>query len=224
MMTLPRGLLGLLPFVAIAAGAEEPRSVLVLHFDEGEGIVAHDASGGGHEGRIIGAMWTDGQAGRALRFTGAGRVDLGRPADLEFGKTQDFTLDLWLRVPTDAKPDFAFILTNRLRLEDTPGYTLFLNRGFQACAAVGDKVNWIDLLTAPQALNDGQWHRLTLTCDRDGLASLYLDGALRQQSSMVGLVTVSNGELPVLVGSRGHSGDFVGDLDEVVLWKGLKAP
>jgi hypothetical protein len=206
------------------AAAEEPQTVLLLHFDEGQGLIAKDVSGQGHDGRLKGTAWTDGHAGKALRFDGQSRVDVGRPAALEFGKQQDFSIELWLRVAVDTPPNFYFVLTNRLRLEDTPGYTIFLNKGFQACAAVGDKVNWIDLLTAPTALNDGQWHQVALTCDRDGMASLYLDGKLQRQSSMAEIVTVSNGELPLLIGSRGYSGDFIGDVDEVRISKGVRMP
>ncbi len=212
-------LVGTLPVLA-----DEPRPVLVLHFDEGQGVVAHDASGGGHDGRVRGAVWIDGHVGKALRFDGKSRVDVGRPEVLEFGKGQDFSIELWLRVAPETKPDFYFVVTNRLRLEDTPGYTIFLNKGFQVCAAVGDKVNWIDLLTAPPAVHDGKWHQVALTCDRDGMAALYLDRRLQKQASMAEIVTVSNGELPLLIGSRGHSGDFIGDIDEVRVLTGLWTP
>jgi hypothetical protein len=210
--------------IGALALAAEPQPVLILHFDEGEGVVARDASDRCHNGRLQGPTWTDGHAGRALHFDGKSRVDLGRPEHFEFGKQQDFTLELWLRVAPDLKPDWYFVLTNRLRLEDTPGYTIFLDKAFQVNVAVGDKVNWIDLLTARQPLNDGQWHRVTLTCERRGMASLYLDGKLHKQSSMAEIVTVSNGELPLLIGSRGYSGDFIGDLDEVTIWRGIHSP
>jgi hypothetical protein len=209
---------------ALLAAADPPQPALMLHLDEGTGPLAKDSSGAGHDGRIQGATWIDGHAGKALHFDGKSRVDLGRPADLEFGKQQDFSLELWLRVALDTKPDWYFILTNRLRLEDTPGYTLFLDKGFQINAAVGDKVNWIDLLTARQALNDGQWHQVALTCERKGMASLYLDGKLQAQASMAEIVTVSNGELPILVGSRSYSVDFIGDIDEVSIWRGIHPP
>ena len=225
MTALRMSLLTLCALLAPAAfAADSPEPALVLHFDEGAGPLAQDASGGGHDGRIQGATWIDGHAGKALHFDGKSRVDLGRPEDLEFGKQQDFSIELWLRVQPDTKPEFYFILTNRLRLEDTPGYTIFLDKGFQVNVAVGDKVNWIDLLTARQPLNDGQWHQVALTCERRGMASLYLDGKLHKQSSMVEIVTVSNGELPLLIGSRGYASDFIGDMDEVTIWRGIHSP
>ena len=45
---------------AMAASGE----VLVLHFDEGSGTVARDASGNGNDGTIYGATWVNGKYGR----------------------------------------------------------------------------------------------------------------------------------------------------------------
>ena len=202
---------------------EPPQTVLLLHFDEGEGTVAHDASGLGNDGTIKGGpAWTGGRFGGALQFNGDGRVDAGRPEALDFAKTCDFTVECWVKVEPETPPEFYFIISTRLRLDETPGYTLYLHRNFHVLAAVGDKVNWTDALSSREAINDGRWHHLALTCDRDGQASLYVDGELQSAADMSFLVTMHNDECPLLVGSRGYSGDFVGCIDEVRISRGVR--
>ena len=53
---------------AIAQASSD--AVLILHFDEGSGTIAKDASGHGNDGTIHGATWTTGISGKALRFDG----------------------------------------------------------------------------------------------------------------------------------------------------------
>ncbi|HID06032.1 MAG TPA: LamG domain-containing protein, partial [Armatimonadetes bacterium] len=43
-------------------------------FDEGKGDTVHDASGRGHDGKVVGARWVDGKFGKALYFDGNARV------------------------------------------------------------------------------------------------------------------------------------------------------
>ena len=40
------------------------------NFDEGSGSIAHDTSGGGHDGTVNGAAWTTGKINTGLRFNG----------------------------------------------------------------------------------------------------------------------------------------------------------
>jgi len=221
-------LTALIVVVLLAAGAagahdEAPETLLLLHFDETEGGVARDASGLGNHGQVKGdCTWTQGRFGGGLRFAGDGRVDLGRPSALDFGKTTDFTIECWVQVAPDTPPEFYFILSSRLRLDETPGFSLYLHRNFHVLAAVGDKVNWTEGLTSGMAINDGKWHHLALTCDRDGEAKLYVDGALQAAADMSFVVTVQNDECPVLVGSRGYSGDFLGTIDEMRVSRGVR--
>ena len=204
------------------AAEAEPEALLLLTFDQGKGTRAVDSSGHGHHGRIKGATWVDGKFGKALQFNGKGRVDLGRQPKLDLGKKTDFTVECWIKVAADTKPAFYFIVTNRLRVGDMPGFTLYLHKNFRVLGSVGDKVNNVKLLVGKKPVNDGKWHHLALTGDRDGKASLYLDGKLQAAADMSRIVTLSNELRPLLVGSRGHDGDFVGAIDHVRISKGVR--
>ena len=49
----------------------DEHTLLLYHFDEGQGTVAKDSSGHGYDGEIRGAEWVEGRFGKALRFDGA---------------------------------------------------------------------------------------------------------------------------------------------------------
>ena len=48
----------------------DEHTLLLYHFDEGQGTVAKDASRFGYDGEIRGAQWTTGRFGKALHFDG----------------------------------------------------------------------------------------------------------------------------------------------------------
>ena len=205
-----------------ATNAFEAETLLLLHFDEGHGRTAHDSSGRAHQGRIHGAEWVEGKFGKALRFDGEkDYVTLGRPEALDFGKETDFTVECWVRIEPDVPPAFYFIVTNRLRM-DMPGYSLLTHKHLHAVASIGDKVSSVKPLTGAKKLNDGKWHHLALTADRDGAASLYVDGDLAATSDMSHIVTVTNEKRPLLIGDRGYTGGFIGCIDEVRISRGVR--
>ena len=204
-------------------GEPQVETLTLLHFDEGDGKVAHDESGHGHHGRIHGAELADGKFGKALRFDGEkDYVTLGRRETLDFGKKTDFTVECWVRIEPDVPQGFYFIVTNRLRV-DMPGYSLLTHKYLHPIASVGDKVNSITPLSGRRKLNDGKWHHLALTADRGGMASLYVDGSPAASSDMSHIVTVTNEKRPLLIGDRGYSGGFIGCIDEVRISRGVRA-
>jgi len=75
-----------------------PTLVLRYNFDEGSGTTVYDASGNGHDGRIVGNLqWVaDGYRGGALRFSGSGGnyVDMGTSRDLQ---PSSITVSYWIK-------------------------------------------------------------------------------------------------------------------------------
>ena len=93
---------------ALAAMAQQPQDPgLVAHwpFDEGEGTIAHDDSGNGLHGSIVGAAWETGPDGVLLRCDGSGDfVDCGRPDPLML--TGDLTVTAWIKLQAAPYPDY----------------------------------------------------------------------------------------------------------------------
>ncbi|MCE2401319.1 hypothetical protein J4G08_10575 [Candidatus Poribacteria bacterium] len=60
----------LIPYVMSADFAD---GLILYHaYDKGEGDIAEDISGSGHDGKIDNPNWVDGKFGKSLQFNGAG--------------------------------------------------------------------------------------------------------------------------------------------------------
>jgi Concanavalin A-like lectin/glucanases superfamily len=207
---------------AVAAAAGGPATVLLLHFDEGKGLAAKNALGRAPHGRIKKAQWVEGKFGKALKFDGKNSfVDLGNPAVLDFGKKHDFTVECWIKVPADLPKGWFHIMTNRLRV-DMPGFTINIHPNKCVMASVADKINATEGIISKTKVNDDQWHHVALVCDRDGNATLYIDGKKEAEKDMSFIVSVSNPDRPFRIGDRGYDGDFIGLIDEVRVTRGLR--
>jgi len=76
---------------------------LVAHwpFDETRGTIANDVSGNGLDGTVVGATWTQGRIGNALRFDGISDFvqvpGVGAPPPAQIGALGRGTIAFWLR-------------------------------------------------------------------------------------------------------------------------------
>ena len=98
-----------------APPAPDDSTLLLWHFDEGEGEVAGDASAHGLDGAISGAEWVEGRFGKALQWgEDNGRVAVD--ADLS-AITDRFTLECWIRLdkyPTGEVPFWTSDVAGKL--------------------------------------------------------------------------------------------------------------
>jgi uncharacterized repeat protein (TIGR01451 family) len=207
-LLLMMGLLLLIcPFTVTAASD----AVLVFHFDEGSGSVAHDASGHGNDGAIYGATWVDGISGKALSFDGYGDwVENSLNAPLT-----DMTIMLWMKssLTTSYQQRIADVATSSdigLQLcMFTDGRLLIDNSGGPSPQA------W-----AVSAFNDGMWHQVVGV--RDGNAyRLYIDGEY---------ASATTGSTPhysrLFLGKRAARSNeyFNGIIDEVAIYQRALSP
>ena len=120
-----------------AAGAPlEPfqpdgHTLLLYHFDEGQGPVAHDSSGHGNDGEIRGAEWVEGRFGKALSFDGVDNC-VFRKATPALEGLRQLTVECWFK--QDNPEGRQFLLGKDVAfhfdLNDGLGSTLSLyNRG-----------------------------------------------------------------------------------------------
>jgi len=86
---MPRGLIYLIALTAMLSLAGNAGADLVAHWslDDGSGTVAHDFSGNGYDGTLMGGpQWVAGQRGGALEFDGSDDwIDFGNPPGLPSG-------------------------------------------------------------------------------------------------------------------------------------------
>jgi hypothetical protein len=150
-------------------------------FNAGTGTTVATANGAAaYNGTITGTQWAPGYKGQGLEFKStADAVKFGDVFDLKDGSS---TFSVWVK-PT-VKSDVRKIIFSkgatsgvgryRLYVENPDGKTTFvlwLNAGGSLS------------LVSNRNINDDQWHNVTLSANRNGKISLYVDGVLAQETN-----------------------------------------
>jgi len=157
-------------------------AVGVWNFDDGDIIAdgVQDSSGYGNDCALAGGMNASNQVdslpelGSALSFNGldgGNYLDCGNPAILNFGAGQDFSVEFWVK---SADPGIWKVFVrkqggvNQGWLITTPGTAGLI----RLVNDPGGSFNF----NSVTPFNDGRWHHVACTLDRDGLATIYQDG------------------------------------------------
>jgi len=195
--------------------------VLDLKFDEGTGAVAADSSGTGNNGLLMpsgsGPAWIGGKSGTALHYDGINdRVNCGNGTGLQFG-TSDISISFWIR--TDPAGPLSTIISKSDMegrfwvVDDAAGGTMSIN-----CYFGPGKDYW---RSGTVNLDDGKWHHIAATFDRDGFERLYVDGSLDAERDISGASSNSwNASYNIWI-SGGIYNFFLGDLDELRIYNRL---
>jgi hypothetical protein len=176
---------------------------------------------------------TDGAAEPVV--TNASYVDLGTPADLQFGSATSFTIGLWVKLPTNFDGGDLPFIGNAINSMNNPGWVLgptYGGGGWQWC--LGDGVspgltvtNTIDVNGAAGSINDGAWHNFVLTVDRTAkVANSYLDGLLMASRDITSLGSLDTGD-PITIGQDPtglYPEDGTATLDDIGIWKQALTP
>ena len=170
---------------------------------------------GAHHGSLVDRTGrTSSPHDGALAFYGRGFVDFGSDPRLDLG-TEDFTLLAWIRTRQARRQVWA-ILDKRA---DATGYHLFNVRGQLGIQLADEQfTNYRGPFFA-----DGGWHHVAVSVDRDRSDGIrwFVDGreAGPRQDPTPHQGSLDNPS-PLTVGGRHHGGgDFVGDLDEVAIFR-----
>ena len=214
---------------------------LVLHLKfDGDYL---DSSGRANHGAPVGApQIIGGRIGSgALRYktdTGSAvynYVTLGRPNDLQFGADVNFTVSYWARY-TGTPGDLPFLCSSRGSLT-TPGFAFAPGYkdgswAWTLCATFssGSTSGWVEStgLGEPGSINDGEWHHLLHSFDRENDGVTYVDG-VRVHSISVVLRADATVDQPEAVnigqdatGRYAESGEV--DIDDLGVWRRALSP
>ena len=200
------------------AGAEATQGLdrgLVGHwtFDDGEGAIARDVSGGENHGRIMGgAKWTDGKIGGALAFDGEDDF-VSIPNQDHFNLTGGITVLAWVQVRSFTRP-WQAIVTKGDRAWRLHRANERQSVGFACSDLARDQVG--DLLGKTD-IADGEWHHVAGILD-EGKMSIFVDGVL--DASATFSPNISTNEYPVLIGANAQVKGrwFHGIIDEVRIY------
>ena len=113
------------------------------------------------------ATYGAGKVGQGFSLGGVNNaVTVPYTASLNFGETQDFSMETWIKPLTNTNPDGIMSIIGK-RHSDGIGYELFLlngHLGFQ----MGDPDNgYLNVGVAGDLRADGQYHHIAVTVDRD---------------------------------------------------------
>ena len=196
-----------------------PDCVSYWKLDEGSGDTAYD-SAGNNDGTLEGdPCWVTGKINGALSFDGDDYVDVPDDESLNFGSTTDFTALAWIKTSDPNREDI--VCTEALKAKWW-GMYIYNNR---LSSYIDDDLNPVASTYDGAAINDGQWHHIAVTFDRDGLMKRYVDGASYGTADDIsGVGNISN-DGSLYIGCRRTSKDlFNGTIDDVRIFnKSLSA-
>ncbi len=182
-------------------------------FDEGKGTVAHDSSGNGYDGTIVGAFFTPGVLGSALELGQDRYVMIGREKELALADT--ITIAAWVRAGDAGESSYMRILSKKADFPTRDGYEMEYNFRTGELDIIGSG----DLICRASGIHlDGNWHHLTGVIDKDR-GHLYVDGIERPSTGLVGKPKKDK-TTPVVIGRLAGKpfAFFYRTLDEVRLY------
>lgn len=167
----------------ISAAASDPNLIAHWTFDEGTGTTAYD-SVAANNGIINDANWIDGQVNGALSFDGINDyVDVSPAADLDFERTDAFTLSAWYKGDAAANT----ILSKMDAAASYRGYDMFIINGYISAHLIS---SWTSNAIREDGIlyrvDDGIWHHIVMTYDGSSLADglkIYVD-AMEETTSI----------------------------------------
>jgi hypothetical protein len=146
-------------------------------------------------------------------------VNVGTDESLNF-IDNDFSVGLWLK--SLAGGATQYIITKG-RHSNTPtaadqGWGIYFAAGGQLQARVQNSSGAVTA-TTPLIYNDGNWHHVMGTYDRDGDISVYVDGDFKHSVDMSSIDNLSNTR-PLIIGrySPPSTNNFNGTIDDVLIF------
>ena len=192
-----------------------------------------DSSGGGNHLSPQGNATSTATStyGRAGTFDGAGDYlcsdpdndgDCDDDNDLDMG-TSDFTIEAWVKTSASGGATDYVILDKRTGTPNWTGYYVALDQGDSKANFVIFDVSSTEGKTS-SVINDGNWHHIAGSFDRDDNLSVYLDGNL---SSQTDISTYSSSDISSAnqfsIGQKSPSAssmvNFNGFIDDVKIYK-----
>ena len=141
--------------------------------DEGQGTTTADKSGRSPPAKVVGGWWVTGVRGKAILFDGfQDFINLGEAVRLNLGDGEPFSVSVWVATRNDA----GTVVLLRHAANGAPLISLQIDGGaVQALVRADNPESGEARLSGPK-VSDRRWHHLTLSRDKIGWVTLYVDG------------------------------------------------
>lgn len=150
-------------------------------------------------------------------------VSLDMPEDLNFGANTSFSVSYWIRLPKNYLGGDLPFLCSAINSYGNKGFTFApsYQEGGWSWSLKDDTTSY-GLYGAENSINDGAWHNLIHTFDRqDGWGITYLDGIKVDETSIDGLGDIDTGNAVNIGQDPGGEYPESGsaDLDDLGIWR-----
>jgi hypothetical protein len=183
-------------------------------FDEGSGNIAHDSSGNGNDGTIMGAQWVDGTKGKGLSLDGINDyVSIPHSSSLDI-TGREITVEYWVKFPNGwhaGSSSESLILYDKgdaytASMTGNNGRHRF-NIPYVPPYPESNKNSW----------DANVWYHIADVFDGSQIR-IYINGVLDKTESVVGSVSRSGIKLAIGSHCYGDSNYFKGVIDEFVIY------
>jgi hypothetical protein len=163
-------------------------------------------------GTVTGA--TQGASGKiatAYSFDGSDNVDFGDDASFDFGSSTDWSISLWFNTTSTDAYDYV------IAKYGSSGWGIELVSGALYVFA-NDGIGGVLFKAVTGTVNNGSWHHLVATFDRDGNCTTYLDGGAGSTASMSAVGNISNSDIFYFGRDTTGTYQYNGSLDAIGVW------
>jgi len=197
--------------IPVLSYAKTEEIVAAFLFDEGSGEAVKDATGNGHDGKLIKAKWAEGKYNKALEFDGSSAyVEAPYADELALEK---YTVGAWINCP-GAHTWQTVIARDYLNNVENRNYGIFVVDGntnihFSFKNAAGQHFG----PNGTKIAADGKWHHVAMSYDGKVLRG-YVDGEKDIEQSLQGPPTTTQHKAPVMIGGEPGRYYLKGRVDE----------
>ncbi len=182
--------------------------VLAMTFDEGSGNVAHDLSGNGNHGEVVGVgSWIGGNYGGGFHFDGATRITVPNAEPLS-SLTDPMSVGCWVN------PDVMGGWRQLVEMDGDAGWKI----GFNDAGIVVWTTYHVKDFESQTVVEPGKWTHVATTWD-GSQAIVYINGEPDDPIAGGGVIDVS-GEPSLDIGYRrtSESSWYEGGIDDVFIF------
>lgn len=204
-------------FVAIPCvmSADFADGLILYHaYDKGDGDIAEDISGSGHDGKIDNPQWVDGKFGKALQFNGAGSGMFVTVESTEALNVNECTFMAWIHAE-------HWDATRQIVGKSVHGGCSgrgqygFFSEGGSFKLRFETEGGRSDIVT--DLPDTKKWLHVAFTNDGT-TGKIYIDGKVVQEGNVPGKLKANDDPLRIAQDCDRPNNVFAGMIDEVRLW------
>jgi hypothetical protein len=164
---------------------------------------------------IYGGQWIWTERGWALQFDGVDDYVTLVDDPLDMG-TSDFSIVF--RIKTSYTPSTTMDMILYKGAHGNVGYKVAYTNNNTIRLTIQDSSGYASLPTTT-TFNDGEWHHVAFSIDRDGTSYVYVDGVLDNSGDLTAINGSIDNSITAIVGSLGGTDRFLnGILDELRIY------